>query len=128
MHRCFWINEELESKLDKLSRNNSCSKSKIMNDAELLEEEADRILVTEDVLFFLINLLETHHKGDLEGKLLLILSGLSSGFQDKRKTIHVITVGGSGKGKSHLQEAVSYLFEIVDNINSTSAKALLYRT
>src|SRR3989344_2717008 len=99
-----------------------------MNEAELLEEEADRILVTEDVLFFLINLLETHHKGDLEGKLLLILSGLSSGFQDKRKTIHVITVGGSGKGKSHLQEAVSYLFERVDNINSTSAKALLYRT
>jgi len=33
MHRCFWINEELESKLDKLSRNNSCSKSKIINDA-----------------------------------------------------------------------------------------------
>src|SRR3989344_4526294 len=91
-----------------------------MNEAELLEEEADRILVTEDVLFFLINLLETHHKGDLEGKLLLILSGLSSGFQDKRKTIHVITVGGSGKGKSHLQEAVSYLFERVDNNNSTS--------
>lgn len=80
-----------------------------------------------DPLCFCIEVVARKHVGEKDAIALLILSGISSGFQNRKKTLHVCSVGGSGKGKSSVMDSVSELFTNVQKIDSSSSKSQFYK-
>jgi|SRR3989338_11281757 len=90
-------------------------------------DAAKEILEKGDPLEFLINTVGKLHVGDKAVVAWHICSGLSSGLRDRKNTIHIQTVGNSGKGKSASQDHTGLIFENIETITSSSAKSQFYK-
>ncbi len=92
-----------------------------------LKEKVIKILKEGDPLLHLLKTVKIIHVGDDHVILLLILSGFSSGFKDRKKTIHVLVVGRLSKGKSSTQDHVEVIFNNIETVTSSSAKSQFYK-
>lgn len=88
---------------------------------------AEDILKNGNPLLYLIDTIQKEHIGDTKLIAIHILSGLSSGFKHRKKTIHLWNVGESGKGKSSAQDSIGKVFSRMDVVTSASAKAKFYK-
>jgi methyl-accepting chemotaxis protein len=91
-------------------------------DEENLGDKVMDILVKGDPLEYLLKTIICIHVGDLINIAWHILSGLSSGLNDRRQLIHLAITGNSGKGKSSIQDHVGLIFEDMETVTSSSAK------
>lgn len=91
-------------------------------------EEAQNVIRDGSPLLYCLQALSKIHIREKELLLLLMISGISSAYGDKKRLVHVCCCGSSGKGKSAVMRNVSKIFSDVDIITSSSAKSLIYKS
>jgi len=94
---------------------------------EKTKEKAQEILKLGDPLKFLLDTVKKIHVKDDEVIALLIVSGCSSGFENRRQRININCVGKSGKGKSVAQEHTGLIFNKFDYSSSSSKTSIIYQ-
>jgi DNA-binding transcriptional ArsR family regulator len=90
-------------------------------------EKAEQVL-RQNPLFFVLQTAGKRHLGEEPILMGCTLSAGSLAQQSKKKNVHILTVGISGKGKSSSQDVMASLFwqENTVCLTSTSQKALYY--
>jgi DNA-binding transcriptional ArsR family regulator len=90
-------------------------------------EEANKIIKNESSLLYCFNTIISKHIREKEILLLLLFSGVSSGFKDRKVVLHIQGVGKSGSGKSSSMKLVSKIFSNTEIITSSSSKSQFYK-
>ena len=91
------------------------------------KEKAIEILTNKDPLEFCLNVLCKQHIGEKPILLLGLISAVSSGLRDRKMLIHLMGVGGSGKGKTDALETVGKICSNYQPIISASPKNIFYK-
>jgi len=95
-------------------------------DKKEIDSKVEEILKNSDPLEFILNTVQTIHKGDKENIILAYLCGLTPFMETDQ--LHIICMGKSGKGKSDLLSKILLVFpeENYKILTSISPKSLFY--
>jgi hypothetical protein len=94
------------------------------------EEEYIKALeiVENNPLKYCLEILTKRHIGEEHILLLLLASGISVGFDNRKFLLHIMGVGSSGKGKTDSMETVGKIFTNMYTITSASPKSIFYQS
>jgi len=104
--------------------------SETKKDEELSKEEiieAENVIKKGDSFEYVFNTIKKRHVGEEMALVLLMFSGASSGMMDRKRTLHVMAVGGSGKGKTDAMTNVLKVFTEHERVVSSSPMAMFYK-
>lgn len=89
--------------------------------------KALEIITNGDPLKYCLDVISKKHIGEEHILLLGLISGVSSGLRDRKMLMHLMGVGGSGKGKTDALENVGQVFSNYEITISASPKSIFYK-